>query len=49
MGGEAFGPVKGWHPSVSECLEREVGVCGLVSGGRGEGIGGSSEWNWKKG
>ena len=40
MGGEALGPVKAQCPSVGECQDREVGVGGLVSRGREDGIGG---------
>jgi hypothetical protein len=40
MGREALGPVKVLHPSVGECQGQEVGVGGLVSRGRGKGIGG---------
>ena len=43
MGGAALGPVKVICPSVGECQDREAGVGGLVSRGRGEGIGGFSE------
>jgi hypothetical protein len=43
MGGEALGPVKALCSSVGECQDREAGVGGLVSRGRGEGIGGFSE------
>ena len=39
MGGEALGPVKALCPSVGECQGQEVGVGGLVSRGRREGIG----------
>ena len=39
MGGEALGPVKAGCPSVGECQDREAGVGGLVSRGRGEGGG----------
>jgi hypothetical protein len=38
MGGEAFGPVKALCPSVGECHSQEVGVGGLVSRGRWEGL-----------
>jgi hypothetical protein len=38
MGGEALGPVKALCPSVEECQGQEVGVSGLVSRGREEGI-----------
>jgi hypothetical protein len=40
---EALGPVKAQCPSVGECQDREVGVGGLVSRGRGEEIGGSQK------
>ena len=40
MGGEALGPVKAQCLSVGECQDREAGVGGLVSRGRGDGIGG---------
>jgi hypothetical protein len=39
MGGEALGPVKVLCPSIGEYLSQEVGVGGLESRGRGEGIG----------
>ena len=39
MGGEALGPVKALCPSVGEFQDRETGVGGLVSRGRGKGIG----------
>jgi hypothetical protein len=39
MGGEALGPVKAWCPSVGECQDREAKVGGLLSRGRGDGIG----------
>jgi len=39
MGGEALGPMKTQCPSVGECQGQEAGVGGLVSMGRGEGIG----------
>jgi hypothetical protein len=35
MGGEALGPVKVLCPSVRECLDKEVGMGGLVSRERG--------------
>jgi hypothetical protein len=38
MKGEAFGPVRVGCPSVRECQDQEVGVCGLVNRGRGNGI-----------
>jgi hypothetical protein len=42
MGGEALDLVKALCPSVGECQDREVGVGGLVSRGRGDGMGGWS-------
>jgi hypothetical protein len=39
MGGEALDPVKVLCPSTGECQGQEVGMGGLVSRGRGEGIG----------
>jgi hypothetical protein len=38
VGGEALGPEKTRCPSVGECQDREVGMSGLVSRGRGAGI-----------
>jgi hypothetical protein len=43
MRGEALGPVKDQCSTVRECQDREAGVGGLVSKGRGECIGGFSE------
>jgi hypothetical protein len=40
MGGEALGPVKVLCPSIGDYQSQEAGVGGLVSRGRGEGIGG---------
>ena len=40
MGGEAFCPVKALYPIVGECQDQELGVGGLVSSGREDGIGG---------
>jgi hypothetical protein len=40
MGGEALSPVKVLCPSIGECQGQEAGVGGLVSRGRGLGIGG---------
>ena len=40
MGGEALGPVKALCLSIEECQDREARVGGLVSKGRGDGIGG---------
>jgi hypothetical protein len=45
MGGEAFGPVKALSPNVGECQGKEAGVSGLVSRGRGVGIGGLGRGN----
>ena len=39
MGGEALGPVKAQCPSVRECQDREAGMDGLGSRGRGMGEG----------
>ena len=39
MGGEALGPEKAGCPSVGECQDREAGVGGLVSRGKGRGRG----------
>jgi hypothetical protein len=39
MGGEALGPVKSLCPSVGKCQGQEAGVGGLVSRGKGQGIG----------
>jgi hypothetical protein len=36
---EAHGPVKDQCASVGECQDREVGVDGLVSRGREDGVG----------
>jgi hypothetical protein len=35
-------------PSIGECQGKETGVCGLVSRGRGEGIGVLQGGNWKR-
>ena len=40
MGGEDLGPVKAQCLSVGECQDRDTGVGGLVSRGRGDEIGG---------
>ena len=40
---EALGPVKALCPSVAVCQDREAGMGGLVSRGRGDGIGRFSE------
>jgi hypothetical protein len=45
MGGEALGPVKDQCSSVGEYQDREAGVGGLVSTGRGKGIGGFRRGN----
>jgi hypothetical protein len=39
MRGEALGPVKVLCPSIGECQSQKAGVSGLVSRGRGEGMG----------
>ena len=49
MEGEALGPVKAGCPSVGECQDREVGVGGLVSRRRGDGIGGFWRGNQERG
>ena len=49
MGGEALGPVKAQCPSVGECQDREVGMGGLVSRGKGDGIGGFRRRNQEMG
>jgi hypothetical protein len=49
VGGEALGPVKAQCPSVGECQDREAGVSGLVSRGRGYGVGGFCRGNEKWG
>ena len=36
-GRRALGPEKARCPSIGECQDREDGVCGLVSRGRGKG------------
>ena len=49
MGGEALGPEKAQCPSVGECKDREAGVGGLVSKGRGDRIGGFWRGNQERG
>ena len=49
MGGEALDPVKALCPIVGECQDREVGVGGLVSRGREDGIGGFRRENQERG
>jgi hypothetical protein len=49
MGGEALSPVKALCPSVGEFQGQEVGVGGLVTGGRGEGIRGFQRGNQERG
>jgi hypothetical protein len=39
MGGEAIGLVKVLCPNIGECQDKEAGVGGLGSRGKGEGIG----------
>jgi hypothetical protein len=48
MGGEALGPVKVLCPSIGECQSQEVGVGGLVSRVREEGIEGFQRGNMEK-
>jgi hypothetical protein len=43
MGGEALVLVKALCPNIRECQDEEAGVCGLVSRGRGYGVGEVSE------
>jgi hypothetical protein len=38
MGGETLGPLKVLYPSTGECQGQKVGVGGLVSRGRKEGV-----------
>ena len=38
-GGEALGPEKARCPSIGECQDRDLGVGGLMSRGRGDGLG----------
>jgi hypothetical protein len=47
--GDVLGPVKAHCPSVGECQDRGAGVGGLVSRGRGYGIGMCLEGIWRKG
>jgi hypothetical protein len=49
MGGEALSLVKAGCPSVGECQDREVRMDGLVSSGRGNGIGGFWRENEERG
>jgi hypothetical protein len=49
MGGEALGPVRVLCPSIRECQDQEAGVGGLVSRGRGDGIGGFWKGNQERG
>ena len=49
MGREALGPEKALCPSVGECQDREVGVGGLASSGRGDGIGSFQRGNQERG
>ena len=48
MGGKALGSVKVLCPSIGECQVEEAGVGGLVSRGRGEGIGGFRRGNQER-
>jgi hypothetical protein len=48
MGGVALGSVKVQCPSVGECQDSEAGVGGLVSRGRGIGIGGFQRENQER-
>jgi hypothetical protein len=49
MRGEVLGLVKVWCSSVGECHDREAGVGGWVSRGRGDGIVRFLEEKWEKG
>jgi hypothetical protein len=49
MGGEALGPVKAQYPSIGDCQDRELGVGGLVSKGRRNGIGCFQRGNQERG
>ena len=49
MRGEVLGLVKALCPSVADCQDREVGVGGLVSRGRGDGIGEFQRGNEERG
>jgi hypothetical protein len=40
MRGEILGCVKAWCPSVGGCRDKEAGVGGLVSKGKGDEMGG---------
>jgi hypothetical protein len=49
MGGDALGHVKVLFPGIGECQGKEVGVGGLVSRRRGEGIGDFQRGNQERG
>jgi hypothetical protein len=49
MGREALGPEKARCPSVRECQDKEVGVGGLVSREREDGIEGFQRGNQERG
>ena len=49
VGSERRGPVKAQCFSVGECQDREAGVGGLMSRGRGDGIGGFRRGNEERG
>jgi hypothetical protein len=49
MGGEAFGPVKVLCPNIGKIQGQEAGVGGLVSRGRGKGIGDFRRGNYESG
>lgn len=49
MGEEALDPEQAQYPRVGECQDREAGVRGLVSMGRGNGIGGFRAETRRKG
>jgi hypothetical protein len=49
MGGEALGLAKILCPNIGECQGQEMGVGGLGSRGRGEGIGDFRRGNQERG
>jgi hypothetical protein len=49
MGEEALGPVKVLCPSIRDFLGQDEGVGGLVSKGKGKGIGGFQRGNLERG
>lgn len=49
VGEKALGLVKVLCPSIGKCQDREAGVGGLVSTGRGNGVGGFRRGNEERG